>query len=356
MTIQLNERICVVPELSGVGGMVSFREKLVVGLNARGIEVCQGLADRPYGAVLVVGGSRRLGKLWRARREGVRIVQRLDGMNWLHHRLRTGARHYLRAEYGNLLLRLIRARLADRIVYQSQFACRWWEQAHGAVRKPYRVIYNGVDLAIYTPEGPQTPPPDRVRLLLVEGSLMGGYELGLEHAIRLAAGLASSARVSHSHSRLVELMIVGRVRKDIRQCWDTWAIENGYRTMRITWAGSIPHQNIPEIDRSAHLLFSADLNAACPNSVIEALACGTPVVSFDTGALPELVPPKAGRIALYGGDPWKLDPPDMDALVKAGEEVLWGGEQLRSGARAQAEAYFDLEDMVDDYQQVLLGD
>jgi glycosyltransferase involved in cell wall biosynthesis len=50
------------------------------------------------------------------------------------------------------------------------------------------------------------------------------------------------------------------------------------------------------------MLFSADLNAACPNSVIEALACGTPVLGYDTGALPEMVPPKSGRIAHYGGN------------------------------------------------------
>ncbi len=67
----------------------------------------------------------------------------------------------------------------------------------------------------------------------------------------------------------------------------------------------------PEIDRSAHMLFSADLNAACPNSVIEAMACGLPVAGFDTGALNELIVGDAGRLVPYGGDPWRLEKPDI---------------------------------------------
>ncbi len=97
------------------------------------------------------------------------------------------------------------------------------------------------------------------------------------------------------------------------------------------------------------------MNAACPNSVIEALACGLPVVSFDTGALPELVTSDAGRMATYGGDPWELDPPDVAALAQAAAEVLQNQAKLRLGARRQAEQAFGLDKMVDEYLQVLLG-
>jgi hypothetical protein len=178
--------------------MVSFHGKLVAGLNARGIQVCHDLDDRPYRAVLVIGGTRQLGKLRRARREGVRIVQRLDGMNWLHRRIKTGARHYLRAEFGNWLLRVIRARLAARIIYQSNFACGWWEKSAGAVQKPSQVIYNGVDLQVFQPQGHEEPPSGKIRML-VEGSLMSGYEAGLKHAFQLAAGLAWQPNFAHSH-------------------------------------------------------------------------------------------------------------------------------------------------------------
>ena len=173
MTVNKPRRICVVPRVSGVGGMVSFRHKLLAGLAAQGFETCDALEDTPYQAVLVIGGTRQVGKLWQVRRRGVRIVQRLDGMNWLH-RLglrqpaqRTGARHFLRAEYGNTVLALIRNRLVHHIVYQSEFVHGWWDRVSGRTSVPSTVIYNGVDLAVYTPQGLQNRPEENFRLLLV---------------------------------------------------------------------------------------------------------------------------------------------------------------------------------------------
>ena len=52
------------------------------------------------------------------------------------------------------------------------------------------------------------------------------------------------------------------------------------------------------------------------------MACGLPVVGFDTGALNELVIGDSGRIVAYGGDVWKLDHPDIAALAKAAAEIL----------------------------------
>jgi hypothetical protein len=173
MRVNRPERVCLVPRLNGVGGMVSFQHKLADGLRSRHIEIAYDLADRPYQAVLVIGGTRDLAGIWRARRQGIPVVQRLDGMNWLHRQggnFRTGLRHYLRAEYGNFMLRLIRSRLASRIVYQSEFVRGWWERVYGATQATSRVIHNGVDLQAYTPNAGEQPPGDRWRLLMVEAA------------------------------------------------------------------------------------------------------------------------------------------------------------------------------------------
>ncbi|MEW5870515.1 MAG: glycosyltransferase family 4 protein [Chloroflexota bacterium] len=345
-------RVCLVPRLAGVGGMVSFQYKLAAGLARHGVDVCYDLADLPYQAVLVIGGTRHLGGLWRARRRGLPIVQRLDGMNWLHRQRRGSLRHYLRSEYGNRLLALLRSRLATHIVYQSQFVRTWWEGVHGATPLPNTVIYNGVDLAVYTPDGPEQPPADRPRLLLVEGSLMGGYEHGLLAATELAWRLARAGEEGPASQ--VELLIVGRVSSDMQRYWENQLAQAGRsQQVILTWHGLAAPEHIPGLDRSAHLLYSADINPACPNSVIEALACGLPVVAFDTGALPEIVSQGAGRVVPYGSDPWRLEMPDLDALAQAARQVLGEQARFRRGARLCAESSFSLEQMVAAYLEVL---
>ena len=336
----LVSRICIIPQASNVGGVTSFQQKLTIGLARRGVEVSHDLGDMPYEAVLQTSGTRQLLGLWQAKQRGIPIVQRLDGVNWIHRQRRTGWRHFLRAEYGNRLLAFVRARIASRIVYQSEFVRGWWEDWFGAGRVPSVVIHNGVDLQIYSPVGQIANLP--YRLLVVEGSLGGGYDLGLEWAVRLAELL------TEKHKIPMELMVVGRLSSDLQSAW-----QNRSR-VPILWAGTVPGERIPEIDRSAHLLFSADLNSACPNSVIEALACGLPVVSFSTGALPELVTGDAGRLVPYGGNPWRIDPPDLPGLAAAAAQILQDMPRFRAAARARAVDAFSLGRMVDNYLEALL--
>lgn len=333
--------ICLTPKVHGVGGMVSFRYKMSAGLENRGYRVTHGLDDGLYDAVLVIGGTRDLRGLRRARRRGIRIVQRLNGMNWLHRKTPTPTKGWLRAEANNWLLNIIRTRFADHIVYQSEFAKEWWERVYGKAPVPHSIVHNGVDTTTYTPNGPHQRPMDRLRVLLVEGSLAGGYELGLGTAVALAESMDAA------HPMPVELTVVGKVSTALQTEWDQRA------RVPIRWAGLLPRKEIPAIDRSAHLLYSADLNAACPNSAIEAMSCGLPVLAFNTGALPELVSPQAGRVVAYGGDPWQLDPPDTKALAHAGMEIIEQGDSLRATARTWAQENFSLDNMVQRYLTTL---
>ena len=334
-------RICIVPVVEGTGGMASFRVKFEDGLKKRGIEVTHN-PDIESDAILVIGGTRHLLPLWRAKRRGVRIVQRLDGINWVHRKRNTGIRHFLRAEYGNFILSFIRRGIATHILYQSEFTKQWWEEWYGPTHGLSTVIHNGVDLDMYSPNGSHQRPKERFRLLVVEGSLGGGYDMGLDSAIHLAEVLEGK------HGFPMEVMVVGKIMAEHK------ARVQAHSKIPILWAGVVPREEIPEIDRSAHLFFSADLNPACPNSVIEALACGLPVAAFDTGALNELVLGDAGRLVPYGGDLWNLEPPDIPTLAEASIEILRDQERFRNAARAQAEKCLGLDKMVDAYLRFLL--
>jgi glycosyltransferase involved in cell wall biosynthesis len=334
-------KICILPEVKGLSGVASFRIKLEEGLRSRGVAIAHKVtlsAD----AVLVLAGTRNLLPLWRARLRGQKIAQRLDGINWVHRRRNTGLRHYVRAEYGNFVLSLIRSRIATKIIYQSEFSRNWWNDRYGEARIPSAVIHNGIDLNAYFPGKAGIPPQKLYNLLIVEGNLGGGYDMGLDNALELAETLKVN------HDLPIALTVVGRITDEHRERVSVRA------RIPIQWMGVQPRERIPEIMRSAHAFFSSDLHPACPNSVIEALACGLPVVAFDTGSLKELVVGDAGRIVPYGSDSWKIEIPDIPALAKAAHEVLKNQPHFRKAARAHAESALGLDKMVDEYLKALL--
>src|SRR6185503_17404014 len=315
-------RICIIPRVEGLGGVTSFRLKFEHGLQARGVKVTNKLSE-PSEAVLVLAGTKSLLALWKARRRGQQIVQRLDGINWVHWARWAGPRYTIRALYGNANLSFIRRRLADQVIYQSEFIKNWWEDWYRPTRVPSSVIMNGVDLNQYTPNGLHERPAGHNRLLIVEGSLTGALNSGLFHAAELADRL--------SHRYKIELCIVGQVDRRTKNKLQRQT------TFRVRFLDAIAREQIPWIMRSSHLLFSAEVNPPCPNSVIEALACGLPVIGFDTGSLSEIVQGDAGRLVPYGANHWKLQMPDIYALENVAVEILEDQPRFRTAARQQAE-------------------
>lgn len=332
-------RICIVPRVDGLAGVASFRLKFEDGLRLRGVDVTHDPSEQ-VDAVLVLAGTKNLLPLWNASRRGTRIVQRLDGINWVHRARWAGLRYIARAIYGNANLSFVRARFANHVIYQSQFIKRWWEDWYGPARIPSSVILNGVDLSRYTPDGLHERPSQHVRLLVVEGSLAGGLDSGLHHAIKLSNALSNKFKI--------ELFIVGRVDSHTQ---NKLKHQNAFR---IKFMNTVPREHIPWLMRSSHLLFSAEVNPPCPNSVIEALACGLPVIGFDTGSLSEIIQANAGRLVPYGANEWKLEEPDISALADAAKDVLEDQPRFRNSARNRAESVFGLDKMVDEYLKVLL--
>ena len=330
-------RICITPFVQGTGGMASFRLKFEQGLKARNIDVTYDL-DADFDALLLIAGTRFLPSLQRVRRRGIRLVQRLDGINWVHRVKWSGVKYTVRAVYGNFMLSLIRNRFADRVIYQSQFIRQWWEDWYGVADAPASVIINGVDLQTYTPEGDHERPTDKFRMLLLEGSLARGLNSGLFHAVAVAEKMSAKYPM--------EVVVAGAV--------DEATQRNMQSKVPVKFLGTVPRLEIPKLARSSHLMYCAEVNPPCPNSVIESLACGLPVIGFDTGSLKELVGDEAGAIVPYGANPWKLETPDVDALAVSAGEALEKQGQFRAAARRRAESAFGLDKMVESYLKVLL--
>jgi glycosyltransferase involved in cell wall biosynthesis len=328
-------RICIAAQPGVTGGPASFQRKLTSGLKAHGIDVSWDLNDTPYDVVLVINGTRRLVDLIQCRRRGIPVVQRLGGLNWNHRPLPFDLRNYMMAEIRNLLMRFIRSSLADQIIYQSHFVEQWWTNAHGKANSPAHIIYNGVDLDLFNPAGATNDSAATLSLISVEGLQWDKNSVAADIAQRLAG-----------KGHRIELHMLGQPFSDTE--------EHLRQLPYVKFHGLVPNSELPFYYRGATVYILNDVIAACPNSVLEAMACGTPAVGYREGALPELLGPLADELCVdYISDPWKLQPPQNgEELASVVERVASNLPDYRQRVRKMTEQSYGLQTMVERYIDV----
>jgi glycosyltransferase involved in cell wall biosynthesis len=326
-------RVCLIPRAVG-GGPASFQGRLQTEMQRRNVETTFDPDSRNLDAVLVFAGTRNWRFLWHCRRRGVPVIHRLDGINWMHRVRSRGIRYALRAEALNGQLRLIRARLADRIVYQSAFIRDWWQRWYGQAAAPARVIHNGVPLDAYPP---RSGAHDGT-LLVVEGAL---HDNPPTRQI-----LQQAHRDLVQSGRLRRLEILARVDNDWRK--DLVSLDPPPEGI-----GLRPLSEVKKRQSAAALFLSMEINPPCPNAIIEALAAGLPVLAFDTGSARELIG-AGGEVVPYAGDPWRLEiPRNLDAIGPAGRRILDRWREYSVRARSESESRFDIRTVGQAYMEAL---
>jgi glycosyltransferase involved in cell wall biosynthesis len=326
-------RVCLYPQV-GSGGPGSFQGRLRRALEAAGLETTYRLDDRPLHAVLIFAATRNWRGLAGCRRDGIPIVQRLDGINWIHRVHRVPPSYFITSELRNLLLRLVRARYADRIIYQSAFVRDWWHRWFGPSRRPATVIHNGIPPG----DGRARDAAEQRVMLVVEGAVR------LDRASREILGAAH--RGLRAKNVIDRTLVFGHVPAFFQM--------EGMRMEGLEFHGHVAAEDIARWQSRAMMQLSLELNPPCPNSVIEAMAAGLPVLGYDTGALKELVRDGEGEVVPYCGDVWKLEPPtNLEALGDGGARISLDWAKYSRAAQSGAHARFDITQVASRYRDAL---
>ena len=219
---------------------------------------------------------------------------------------------------------------ADHVLYQSEFCKRSADEFLGEPRGSWEVLYNAVDVAHFTPgEAPSDAP-----VLLLAGDQTQAYRL--EVALRTLAHLPDA-----------RLLVTGRLASDpgplLRE------LDLGER---VELTGRYTQREAPALFRRAHLLLHTKVKDPCPTAVVEAMACGLPVVYAASGGTVELVGDDAG-IGVPHPDGWERDePPEPAALAAAVRTVLAAPEGYAAAARRRAVERFALEPWLDRHAEL----
>ena len=192
--------------------------------------------------------------------------------------------------------------------------------ALGVERERIHVLRNGVDLELFHPEGRDEVRADldlRRPTLLSVGNLLAFKGHGV---------------VIEALSLLQEYELVIAGDGPDRAAFEALARECGV-SGRVRFVGSLSQQDLRRYYCAADALVLASSREGWPNVLLEAMACGTPVIATEVGGVPEIVTSRNGGTVVKERSAPALaravrellaQPPERAATRRFAEQFGWG--------------------------------
>jgi len=207
--------------------------------------------------------SFNLDELERIKTTGGEIIQRLDGI-------------YYPSKHGDAYLEYnknikdIYSNYTDYVIFQSNYSYKQcFEMFGGKKNSQFSIIHNGVNCNIFY------PVKDRTRCSKIINFITTGNFRNIdmiEPVIKALDELRSKFNF--------RFHLVGPIASD--------SLEHFFNREYIVYHGSKNMSEVADFLRESDIFVYSHLNPPCPNSVLEAVATGLPVVGFDSGAMSEL--------------------------------------------------------------------
>lgn len=209
-------------------------------------------------------------------------------------------------------------------------SARLLDRARSMSRADERFVFAplGVDVHVFTPAGRrQEMPPTIVNV----GSL---------EPVKGQADLIRAFRFVVDREPKTRLVIVGD--GSLRSPLESLARELAVAD-QVSFAGPVRHDQLPDLYRAAAVCVQTSRHEAQGMAVLEAAACGLPLVGTPVGALADLAPDAA--VTSPHGDPLRL----AQTILSVLSDSAWR-RSLGEAARARVEAEYSLAAAADRFE------
>ena len=243
-----------------IGGPSTFMRNLSTYLDDVGYSYKSDIAKSKH---IFFPISYDLASLKKIKKDKGAIIQRLDGIYYPQ-------KHGTSYQEKNKLIKDIYLNYATKVVFQSQYSKAQCFTLFGEKDTgDYEIIINGVNEAIFYPSNAFKEVPKKIKLVTT------GNFRNIDMLEPVIKALDTISNFDF------ELNIIGPIVND--NLLDL--INRNY----VTYHGTKTTHQIAALLREHHIFIYSHLNPPCPNSVLEAIASGLPVVGFNSGSMSELL-------------------------------------------------------------------
>lgn len=191
------------------------------------------------------------------------IIQRLDGIYY-------PSKHGFKYLYFNREIKIDYLKYSDFIIFQSEYSRIECFAMLGKIQKEkYKIICNGTDKSIFYPRNKMF---NKNKIIFITTGSYRNKDM-IEPVVLALDAIKDKYNF--------ELRIIGPVSDNEAKK----LIEREY----IVYLGAMNKEGVAKELQKTDILIHCQLNPACPNSVIESVSCGVPVIGFDTGAMKEVL-------------------------------------------------------------------
>jgi glycosyltransferase involved in cell wall biosynthesis len=223
---------------------------------------------------------------------------------------------------------------SDHIFYQSEFCKLCADKFLTQPKGTYEILYNGVDTSLFKPI-PRKWKENRPFQFLLSGNISSSTFYRLENALDgLVEARKGGLNVDIKFSGILSTYAKDKI---------NYLIEQKNMASYFKIGEPYSREIAPSVIADADAYLMTKHNDPCPNAVLEALACGLPVLYSSSGGVPELVGNDAGVGMQVEHSFEESFVPTSLQIAEGMERIIKNHSAFSSKARERAVSLFDVK-------------
>ena len=234
--------------------------------------------------------------------------------------------------------------MADYVFYQSEFCKKCADLFLGTREGKGEILYNAIDVQLFRPK--KNKYNGKIRILMT-GKISYHLFYRIDNALK-------SFALARKKGLDCEFILAGWLDSQSKMLTEKLVqklnISGSFR-----YLGPYDQVDAPAIYQNSDIYIMNKFKDPCPNTVIEAMSCGVPVLYINSGGVPELVGNDAGLAVEIGEhfDEWdSIINPSTENMSEAIIHMASRRDEMSSHARSRAVEKFNMDGWIKRHREI----